>query len=159
MTVPLPITTPGEWAEALAQRPPRPLDPGSLGRVVVVSAHPDDETLAVGGLMRAVHAAGGEVELVVATDGEAAFPELDSRGRADLRRVRRRELDDALRVLGLGSVRVHRLGMPDSALDADALAGTLAPCSTAPTRCSRPGRRIRTPTTPRPGGRPPPRPR
>jgi LmbE family N-acetylglucosaminyl deacetylase len=121
------ITPPRDWQAALRAHPPRPLDPARMGRLVVVSAHPDDETLAVGGLMRAVHAAGGEVELVVATDGEAAFPVLDSRGRADLRRVRRRELDDALRTLGLGSVRVHRLAMPDSALDADTLADALRP--------------------------------
>lgn len=121
------ITPPEDWKVALTAHPPRPLNVPSLGRLVVVSAHPDDETLAVGGLMRAVHAAGGAVELVVATDGEAAFPALDRRGRADLARVRRRELDDALTALGLGSVRVHRLGMPDSALAADALTSALRP--------------------------------
>lgn len=126
MTSP-PAPDPARWDPLTTAHPPRPLDPGSLGRVVVVAAHPDDETLAVGGLMRAVHEAGGQVELVVATDGEAAFPALDDAGRAELRRVRAGELDAALAAQGLGDIPVHRLRMPDSALDADALAQVLAP--------------------------------
>ncbi len=124
------ITPVADWQAAVAAHPIRPLDVAALGRLVVVSAHPDDETLAVGGLM---HAAGGpvhaaeKIELVVATDGEGAFPELDSRGRADLARVRRRELADALAELGLGGIRVHRLGLPDSALEAGVLADALRP--------------------------------
>lgn len=124
MTTPTP---PAAWCSALAAHPPRLLDPGEFDRVVVVAAHPDDETLAVGGLMGAVHAAGGDVELVVATDGEAAFPGLDAAGRAELARTRRRELDTALAAQGLGDIPVHRLGLPDSALDADVLAEALAP--------------------------------
>ncbi|MBW0119410.1 bifunctional PIG-L family deacetylase/class I SAM-dependent methyltransferase [Pseudonocardia abyssalis] len=115
----------GPW---LRDPPPRPLDLGILGhRVVVVAAHPDDETLGAGGLMRAVHESGGQVELVVATDGEAAFPDLDGPARDALAATRRRETDDALAALGLSGVPVHRLGMPDSALDADTLATALEP--------------------------------
>lgn len=126
MTTPTP-TPQADWRAALAAHPPRPLDPAAFDRLVVVAAHPDDETLAVGGLMGAVHAAGGDVELVVATDGEAAFPGLDAAGRAELARTRRRELDTALAAQGLGDIPVYRLGMPDSALDAVALAEALAP--------------------------------
>lgn len=118
---------PSDWKTVIAAHPPRLLDPGALGRTIVVAAHPDDETLAVGGLMRAIHEAGGQVELVLATDGEAAFPDLDATGRAELRRVRARELDAALAAHGLADIPVHRLRMPDSALDADALAAALVP--------------------------------
>ncbi len=121
------ITPLTDWQAALAAHPPRPLDPGELGRVVVIAAHPDDETLAVGGLMRAVHEAGGQVELVVATDGEAAFGGLDDAGRAELCHVRALELDAALAAHGLGDIPVHRLRMPDSAVDADELAAALVP--------------------------------
>lgn len=114
-----------DWTAAVGRS--RPLDLTGMQRVVVVAAHPDDETLAVGGLMRAVHDAGAHLELVLATDGEAAFPALDAAARAELARVRRRELDDALAAHGLGEVTVHRLGMPDSALDADTLAEALVP--------------------------------
>ena len=40
-------------------------------RVVVLSAHPDDESLGCGGTMALLAAAGAEVSLVIATDGEA----------------------------------------------------------------------------------------
>ncbi len=121
------LTEPAAWADALAAHPPRALDPAGLGRLVVGAAHPDDETLAASGVLRAVHAAGGRVELVVATDGEAAFPDHGPAERAELGRARRREMDDALAAQGLGAVPVTWLGMPDSALDADALAAALVP--------------------------------
>jgi LmbE family N-acetylglucosaminyl deacetylase len=41
--------------------------------VLVVAAHPDDETLGAGGFLHAAKVAGARIELVVATDGEAAF--------------------------------------------------------------------------------------
>lgn len=82
------------------------------GRLVVVGAHPDDETLGAGGLLRLARAAGARVDLVVATDGEAAFGTPD----AELARTRRRELRAALVELGLGDTVVHRLALPDSGL-------------------------------------------
>jgi LmbE family N-acetylglucosaminyl deacetylase len=87
------------------------------GRVVVVAAHPDDETLGAGGLIQRLHSSvGTTVELVVATDGEAAFPALSPEDRAALGRCRRRELHESLRAQGLDQVRVHWLGLPDSRL-------------------------------------------
>ncbi|HEY9414755.1 MAG TPA: bifunctional PIG-L family deacetylase/class I SAM-dependent methyltransferase [Pseudonocardia sp.] len=123
-------TAPKLWRQALAHHRPRRLDIEGLGRLVVVAAHPDDETLAVSGVMQAAHAHGCTVELVIGTDGEAAFPDLDRSGRDALARTRRAELATALREQGLGAVPVRWLGLPDSALNADAMAdelvGTLA---------------------------------
>ena len=114
------ITPPWRWRDALATRPVRTMDPAAAGRLVVVAAHPDDETLAAGGFTAAAHAAGATVTLVVATDGEAAFPGLGAAERAELARMRRRELTAALAELGLADATVHLLGLPDSGLHADA---------------------------------------
>jgi LmbE family N-acetylglucosaminyl deacetylase len=110
-----------DWLRAWVDRGSRPLHPGGPdvagpGRLVVIAAHPDDETLAAGGLIQAAHAAGADVELVVATDGEAAFPGQDGDARAELAAARRGELDRALAAHGLAGVPVHRLGLPDSGL-------------------------------------------
>ena len=114
------------WADAVAGRVVRRIDPGELRRLLVVAAHPDDESLAAAGLMQAVHAGGGRVELVVATDGEAAFPGLDRAARAELGRTRRAELHRALRVHGMAAVAVHWLGLPDSGLGEQGRAEELA---------------------------------
>jgi LmbE family N-acetylglucosaminyl deacetylase/SAM-dependent methyltransferase len=89
-----------------------------IGRLLVVAAHPDDETLAAGGFLRAAHAAGSRIELVVATDGEAAFPQASPADRRELARTRRDELHRALTALGVGDIAVHWLGLPDSGLAA-----------------------------------------
>src|SRR5690349_15729651 len=104
-----PVTPVSDWTAALLTHRPRPFDPGAHRRVTVVAAHPDDETLGAGGCLQALHRAGGHVTLVVATDGEAAYPALDAAARRDLARVRRAELSAALRAQGLHGVPVHWL--------------------------------------------------
>jgi LmbE family N-acetylglucosaminyl deacetylase len=111
-----PVTPVPEWTTALEGHRPPPFEPGGYRRVVVVAAHPDDETLGASGCLQALHRAGAEVALAVATDGEAAYPALDAEARRDLARARRTELVAALRTQGLGDVRVHWLGLPDSGL-------------------------------------------
>ena len=54
--------------------------------------------------------------MVVATDGEAAYPALGASARRDLGRLRRAELAAALGAQGLGDAPVHWLGLPDSRL-------------------------------------------
>ncbi|WP_296144368.1 MULTISPECIES: PIG-L family deacetylase [unclassified Pseudonocardia] len=122
------VVPPHVWATALAAHDLPAMDLGG-DPLVVVAAHPDDETLGAGGYLAAAHASGVDVRLVVATDGEAAFPGLDADGRAALGRARRAELHDALRALGLDGVDVTWLGLPDSGLDAhrDELTDAVAP--------------------------------
>lgn len=109
-------TSPRRWTEALAAHQPPPLDLTGYRKVVVLAAHPDDETLGVGGTLRALHRAGAETTLVVATDGEAAYPGLDQQRRSELARTRRAELRDALHAAGLEELAVHWLGLPDGRL-------------------------------------------
>ena len=113
----------GAWDDAVAVRAARELDPAGIGRLVAVSAHPDDETLGAAGLLRRITAAGGQVELVLATDGEAALPEVGSMDRAALARTRIGELHAALAELGVDA-EVHRLGLPDSRLSDPASSGS-----------------------------------
>ena len=123
MTAPV-TTPPALWADAIDRRAVAPLRP-QRGKVLVVAAHPDDETLGAGGFLHATAATGAQIELVVATDGEAAFGAPDPA----LGRARWAELRSALDEIGLGDVVVHRLGLPDSGLAqrVDDLAEALAP--------------------------------
>ncbi|MBW0105833.1 PIG-L deacetylase family protein [Pseudonocardia sp. KRD291] len=119
--------SPQRWRTAARQRATGTIDPAGLGRLVVVAAHPDDETLAAAGLLRGAHEAGARVEIVVATDGEAALPEVTGLDRAELGRTRRAELHTALARLGVGASPVTWLGLPDSALDPVELGVALGP--------------------------------
>jgi LmbE family N-acetylglucosaminyl deacetylase len=78
------------------------------GPMLVVSPHPDDETLGAGGLMRMHARAGNPVTVLSITDGEAAHRDWEG-----LNRVRRGELDRALRVLAGEKIAVVRLEVPD----------------------------------------------
>jgi LmbE family N-acetylglucosaminyl deacetylase len=117
-----PVTPVHDWTAALEARQLSAFEPAGHRRVTVVAAHPDDETLGASGCLQALHRAGVEVTLAVATDGEAAYPALDADGRRALARARRSELAAALRQQGLGDVDVHWLGLPDSGLDGCATA-------------------------------------
>ena len=110
------MTPVARWTAALAERALPEFDPTAYRRLVVLAAHADDETLGVGGTLRVAHRAGVEVALVVATAGEAAYPELGPDQRRELAEVRRGELRAALDSSGLGDVPVRWLDLPDSAL-------------------------------------------
>ena len=84
-------------------------------RVVVVAAHPDDETLGAGGLLAELAAAGRPAEIVVVTDGAASHPGSSTLGVADLRRRRVEEVRRALDLLSPSS-RVTLLGHEDGAV-------------------------------------------
>ena len=84
------------------------------GRVLVMTAHPDDPEFAAGGTIAKLATEGREVTYVIATNGNkgsgdrAMSPE-------QLARVRHEEQRDAARVLGVG--RVEFLGYEDGELE------------------------------------------
>lgn len=86
-------------------------------RLLVLSAHPDDETLGGGRLIADWVAAGGEVGAAIATDGEACFDAVghEEPGIAD---IRAREWGAALEILGVRPL--EALGLPDGDLEAHA---------------------------------------
>ncbi|MGH3875335.1 MAG: PIG-L deacetylase family protein [Pseudonocardiaceae bacterium] len=85
-------------------------------RAVVVAPHPDDEVLGVGGTLALLHAAGVQVIVVAASDGEASHPHSPTTSPTRLAGLRRAEQHLALERLGLDRVQVHRCGLPDGHL-------------------------------------------
>ena len=106
-------------SEAVWRSDPRLLDrpdlPMDIGDLVVVAAHPDDETLGAAGLIRRVHRRGGTVTVIVATDGEASHPDSPTHTCAQLAALRRSEAEHAVGLLAEGT-QLHFLGIPDGAL-------------------------------------------
>ncbi|RUP04792.1 MAG: PIG-L family deacetylase [Mycobacterium sp.] len=99
-----------DWLSAL--RPPTlALTCTSL---VVVAAHPDDETLGMGATMAQLIASGVPVRVVSVSDGGAARPDASVAERVRLEDARRAELRAAAAVLGVGPP--LSLGLPDGQL-------------------------------------------
>lgn len=92
-------------------------------RILVVVAHPDDESFGCGSVLAAAAAAGDETFVVCATRGEAGETRIPS---DDLAALREAELRAAAEVLGVSEVRV--LDHHDSGMDGDPRPGTLAAC-------------------------------
>lgn len=93
---------------------PAPIPRDLTGRtVVIVHAHPDDETIFTGATIRRLADHGARVVLVVATGGELGTPRLPLRGRT-LAEVRTAEVERAADLLGVA--RLVLLGRRDSGL-------------------------------------------
>lgn len=92
------------------------LAPPPTGRVVIVSAHPDDEVLAAGGLIGACAGTAASLAFVTVTDGAASHPGSSSPSPVQLAEQRSLELLRALDVLGHPDPDITRLGLPDSDL-------------------------------------------
>ncbi len=94
--------------------PPLELLNGDLEcrRLVVVAAHPDDESLGAGGLIHRAHRQGLDIYVVLLTAGEASHPLASVTSRRELATRRLGEMDQALRELAPGSPLVF-LGVPD----------------------------------------------
>jgi LmbE family N-acetylglucosaminyl deacetylase len=99
--------------------------------MVIVAPHPDDETLAAGGLIAAQRAKGVDVTVVAVTDGEHAY--IENEGLAALRR---KEQTCALARLGLPQHKIIRFGLVDSGVAAQEsdLVARLRPLITAETQ-------------------------
>ncbi|MBS0570407.1 MAG: PIG-L family deacetylase [Proteobacteria bacterium] len=97
----------------------------SADRIAIVAPHPDDESIATGGLIQAALAFGATVRVFVLTDGDAnIWPQrwiekrwrIDAAGRARWGARRREEARAAMRVLGLGPDGAVFFGWPDLGL-------------------------------------------
>lgn len=95
--------------------------PRSLGTILSIWAHPDDETYLAGGLMAAARANGQRVVCASASDGEHGTSDPGAWPPARLGAVRRWESLAAMAVLGV--VEHHAPGMPDGGLEARARFG------------------------------------
>jgi len=76
-------------------------DVDSLGTILGVWAHPDDETYLSAGVMAAAVASGSRVVCVTATRGEEGSPDHDRWPPAEMGAVREAELINALAILGV----------------------------------------------------------
>ena len=110
------------WRSWLTAHPIPALQVPPKKRAVIVSPHPDDETLALGGLI-----AGHERCLLVAvTDGEASHPTSRVLRPAQLADRRRAERREALVRLGRADLPRVLLGLRDGAVDATRLSEELS---------------------------------
>ncbi|MFF1530845.1 PIG-L family deacetylase [Cellulomonas sp. NPDC058312] len=96
------------------------------GRTVVVAAHPDDETIGAGGLLRRLALTGRPAEVVVLTDGSGSHPGSRTLPPTELTRLRAAEVTDAVASLSPASP-VRLLGFRDGSVreDRDALTAAL----------------------------------
>lgn len=104
------------WRPVLADLPGlRSVLPENPPRLVVLAAHPDDETLGAGGLIASLASAGAAVDVVVATAGEGSHPASRTHTPQTLSALRERELRAAVAQLA-PEAQVSLLGLPDGGL-------------------------------------------
>ena len=101
------LVSEADWNDALAGLPAFSMPSGP---VVFLAPHPDDESLAAGGLLAFLADRGTPLIVIAITDGDAAY---DPNGDSRLAEVRRREQTAALAVLGVPEDQIVRLGLPD----------------------------------------------
>lgn len=116
-------TSETEWRPWLAHQPMVAVNAEQLVppgyRAVVVAPHPDDEVLAVGGLLAQLHALRRSLLIVAATDGTASHPASILWPPHRLAAERPLESRRAWRALGLDvdrTAEVRRLGLDDGGL-------------------------------------------
>ncbi len=98
------VTAPIQWRSHESWGTADLLAPSEVGRtlrqrVLVVAAHPDDETLGAAGLMALAHREGHDVQLVLATAGEGSHPDSRTHPPEALAERRLEESARALRVV------------------------------------------------------------
>ncbi len=132
-----PGTHESQWVAALQWGSVRRTGPGELlagvERLVVVAAHPDDETLGCGGLVASAGAAGVRVAVVVATMGESSHPASPTHTPPQLAARREGEVRRAVREVAPGAeLELLHLTDGDLAAREASLAAALAPHVTGP---------------------------
>jgi LmbE family N-acetylglucosaminyl deacetylase len=106
----------GEFFASLKTSPVIPWQELTRSRpFVVLSPHPDDESLGTGGLVALARRSRQDVSIVLLTDGSGSHPRSASYPRERLIATRQAELEEAGRILGLAPNCTCRLGLPDTA--------------------------------------------
>ncbi|RIX98179.1 methyltransferase domain-containing protein [Aureimonas flava] len=117
----------GDWRKRVAVAPEvcgeRLIGPGAL---VVLSPHPDDETIGCSGLILAAARLGRAVGVVALTDGEGSHPGSVEVPPTRLAAIRVAEQQAAMASLGHPSPEWLRLGLPDGASGRDGRFGAAA---------------------------------
>ena len=109
-----PGTAEAVWVEALAEHDVPEIDLGA-DALLVVAAHPDDETLGVGGLLHRAAALGLAITVIAVTDGEGSHPDSPTHSPGALAARRRIELRESIDELAPGADLVF-LGVPDGGI-------------------------------------------
>lgn len=105
----------GPYLQALRDCPIGTVRELTNGRpFVVLSPHPDDETLGTGGLIAESRANGVVVDVIIVTDGSGSHPNSVRYPRQTLVDLRYSEVHQAALALGLQVDRVTFLGLPDT---------------------------------------------
>jgi LmbE family N-acetylglucosaminyl deacetylase len=101
----VPLTPEADWLPTLQNLADWELP---LVPTLILSPHPDDETLGAGGMIAKLRSQGVPVIVVAITDGESAYADTQNLGD-----VRAAEQTEALRRLGVLAPMVRRLHLPD----------------------------------------------
>jgi len=102
----------------------QPFEPGAHSRILIIAPHPDDETLAAGGVIAAALKIGSQIRVIVATNGDASYATALTWGShlitkenfKHIANMRQHESLNALTILGLSPEHVHFWGFPDRGL-------------------------------------------
>ena len=86
---------------------------------VVLSPHPDDESLGTGGLIALARRHDQDVAVILLTDGSKSHPNSTTYPRERLIATRRSELNAAGHILGVAPERLIELGLPDASAPLD----------------------------------------
>ncbi len=111
----LPGTSAEQWRATLTEHSLDEVSLDGVEELVVVSAHPDDETLAAGGLMATAAGRGIAMHVIIVTDGSASHPQSPTHSSDDLARRRAREAFEAISIVA-PTASLSLLGFPDGAV-------------------------------------------
>lgn len=114
------MITAADALTAMRTLPIRPPDHlWATGPLLILAPHPDDESLACGGLIAAACQAGAAVFVLITTDGAGSHPGSQAYPPHRLRAVRMQEALNAVAELGLPPERIAFLGLPDTKSPSD----------------------------------------